>query len=51
MTQVSVSSLQEDRVTLTWSELFGSEAGNSAVTSYVLYYDNASMTVDFELLD
>lgn len=52
MSQVTVTLLQEDMITLTWVTLVeGPETGNSDLTSYQLYYDDATAVIDFLLYD
>ena len=51
MAQLTVTSIQVDRISLKWSDLTDTSTGNSAITAYVLLYDNAGATIDFELLN
>lgn len=42
MGPISVLSKTETEITLTWSSITGVATGNSAVTSYNLYWDNSN---------
>lgn len=46
MGPLSVISKTETEITLAWSPLTGIATGNSAITSYSLYWDNNSGTVN-----
>lgn len=44
-----VSSFSSTQMTITWTALTGTATGNSDITGYKLYYDNASTTVNILL--
>jgi hypothetical protein len=46
MGPLSVLSKTETEITLAWSPLIGVATGNSVITSYNLYWDNNSGTVN-----
>jgi hypothetical protein len=46
MGPISVTSKTETDIALSWSSLTGVATGNSAITSYNLYWDNHSGTTN-----
>jgi len=46
MGPISVLSKTETEITLTWSSITGVATGNSAITSYNLYWDNSNGVIN-----
>jgi len=51
MAQPTISALSETQMTVSWVALVGTATGNSAITSYNLYWDNGSGTTNVQAVD
>ena len=45
MPQITPSQVQEDQVSLSWTSLSGTSTGNSEITAYALYFDDATGSI------
>ena len=46
-----MTSVSDSSISLSWTGLTGTDTGNSAITSYNIYWDNGSGTLNLPLMD
>ena len=51
MGSLSLTAVSDSSISLSWTALVGTDTGNSPITSYNIYWDNGSGTLNLPLMD